>query len=101
MIGDRLKDIRSDFGDTQQKLADKLNVSRYTVQSWEQGKSSPSNEMLVKICRMYNVSSDFLLGLSDADPVFFTRREQKLNQENLKILRKFEDFLINEQSNNQ
>ena len=55
MIGDRLKDIRSDFGDTQQKLADKLNVSRYTVQSWEQGKSSPSNEMLVKICRMYNV----------------------------------------------
>ena len=43
----------------------------------------------------------FLLGLSDADPVFFTRREQKLNQENLKILRKFEDFLINEQSNNQ
>lgn len=97
MIGDRLKEIRGDFGDTQQDLANKLNVSKFTVQSWEQEKSSPSHELLVKICRLYGVSSDFLLGLSDVDPVFSARREQKLNDENLNTLRKFENFLINEQ----
>ena len=99
MIGDRLKEIRKDYGDTQQRLADKLQVSRFTVQSWEQGKSEANHDTLVAICRLYQVSSDYLLGLSDDDPLYVKNlQQQSLSPENLATLKHFENFLIAEQS---
>ena len=43
MIGERLAEVRKDHGDTQQTLAAKLNVTKYTVSSWEQEKSEPNH----------------------------------------------------------
>ena len=62
MIGERLAEIRKDHGDTQQTLADKLQVSKFTVSNWEQEKSEPDHEMLIQICKLYFVSADYLLG---------------------------------------
>lgn len=88
MKGDRLAEVRSFHGDTQATLAEKLNVTRFTVASWEQEKSSPSHEMLVKICRMYDVSSDFLLDLTRTErPQGFTRDEEAA------LVEEFEEFL--------
>lgn len=98
MIGERLKEVRNDHKDTQQMLADKLQVSKSTIQSWEQENSSPSHDLLVCICRLYNVSADFLLGLKADDPIFVTGREKELTSENLFLLRRFEDFLLAEQN---
>lgn len=99
MIGERLQEIRKDHGDTQQTLADKLNVSLYAVRCWEQDKSAPGHDTLVAICRLYQVSSDYLLGLSDDDPLYTQKRQQQsLSPENLATLKRFEDFLIAEQS---
>ncbi len=95
MIGERLSEIRKDNKDKQADLAKKLNVSLSTVRSWEQGKSSPPHEALVKICKMYSVSSDFLLGLSDDDPLYAKlRKTTPLSNENQIKLREFEDFLL-------
>lgn len=94
MIGDRLKELRHDHNDTQEDLAEKLNISKFTVQSWEQGKSEPNHDMLVSICRLYHVSSDFLLGLSDDDPVFYHTREMRLSPESRTLLKEFSDFLF-------
>ena len=74
MIGERLAEIRKDHNDTQKDLAEKMNVVVHTVSSWEQEKSEPNHEMLVKICRLYSVSADYLLGLSDVDPAYIRRR---------------------------
>jgi len=93
MIGERLQEIRRDHGDTQRSLAIRLRVSKPTVQAWELGKSSPSHEMLVTICRMYEVSSDYLLGLTDTDPAYIKRKQESLNKENLAALRSYEEFL--------
>ncbi len=102
MIGERLQEIRKDHGDTQQTLAEKLNVSLYAVRCWEQDKSAPGHETLVAICRLYQVSSDYLLGLSDEDQLYTQKRQQhSLSPENLAALKKFETFLISEQSKNQ
>ena len=102
MIGERLQEIRKDHGDTQQTLADKLNVSLYAVRCWEQDKSAPGHDTLVSICRLYQVSSDYLLGLSDDDPLYTQKRQQQsLSPENLATLKRFEDFLITEQSKSQ
>lgn len=98
MIGERLQDIRKDHSDTQQDLADKLHASLYAVRCWEQGKSDPSHDTLVAICKLYGVSADYLLGLTDEDPIYSQRRQKNnLNQENLATLKRFEAFLYNEQ----
>lgn len=95
MIGERLSEIRKDHGDTQADLAARLNVSLAAVRSWEQEKSSPSHEMLVSICQLYHISSDYLLGLSDVDPAYAQRkRRDKLTREELVELLKYEEYLI-------
>ena len=99
MIGERLQEIRRDHGDTQQSLASKLRVSKPTVQAWELGKSSPSHDMLVTICRMYEVSADYLLGLTNIDPAYVKRRHETLNADNLAALKSYEEFLHWKQRN--
>lgn len=95
MIGERLSEIRKDHADTQMALAEQLGVSLFTVRAWEQEKSSPSHEMLVALCRLYNVSSDYLLGLSDVDPAYSQRRRlEQFSAEELRKLAEYEEFLL-------
>ena len=93
MIGGRLAEVRKDHGDTQQTLADKLNVTKHTVSSWEQEKSEPYHEMLIKICKLYGVSSDYLLGLSNIDPAYVKNRAETLSKEDQALMKEFESFL--------
>ena len=97
MYGSRLKDIRKDHGDTQEELAKKLNVSTATVSKWEQGANDPNFETLCQICRMYEVSADFLLGLSDDDPLFTKKKRSKLSAESRNTLELFEKFLLQQE----
>ena len=93
MFRERLQEIRNDHHDTQLQLSKKLGVAKSSVSNWEQGKSEPGFDILCKICQIYDVSSDFLLGLSDEDPML----KGPLNKENTEMLRKFEAFLLSEQ----
>ncbi len=95
MIGERLSEVRKNFKETQADLAAYLQVSLSTIRSWEQEKSSPDHEFLVKICKHYHVSSDFLLGLSNIDPVY--EQQQRLKQfsdKEIRQLKDFEEFLL-------
>ena len=93
VIGERLAEIRKDHGDTQQTLADKLNVSKFTVSNWEQGKSAPDHGSLIRICQLYHVSSDYLLGLSDDDPLLSKQKRDVLCQQDQELLKEMEAFL--------
>lgn len=95
MIGELLAEVRKDHRDTQASLAQKLHVTISAVRSWEQNKSSPPHETLVSICRLYQVSADYLLGLTRIDPVYTQQRRLKnFSQEELDQLRAFEEFLM-------
>lgn len=95
MIGERLSEVRKDHGDTQASLAEKLNVSLFAIRSWEQEKSAPSHEMLVNICKLYQILSDYLLGLSNIDPIYEQRwRLESFDQHELEALREYEQFLL-------
>lgn len=95
MIGERLAEMRKDHGDTQATLARRLGVSLPTVRAWEQEKSSPSHEMLVELCRLYHVSSDYLLGLTDEDPAYVRHhRQTHLTAKEVAELKTFEDYLL-------
>lgn len=65
MLNKRLKEIRTSLELTQQEMADKLNISRVRYNQYETGKRQPDNEMLRIISNCLNVSTDYLLGLSD------------------------------------
>ena len=95
MIGERLSEIRKDHRHTQVDLANLLGVTLSTVRSWEQEKSSPSHDLLVAICRLYHISSDYLLGLSDVDPVYERERKRKrFTERELAALRDYEEYLL-------
>lgn len=65
MLGDRLRRLREERGYTQVELAELLDLgSQAQVWRWESGKQKPSSDAVVKLAIFFDVSSDFLLGLS-------------------------------------
>ncbi len=66
MLGKRINELRIAFGWNQVQLADKLNISKQTVSNWENENIQPSIEMLVRLAKLFHVSTDYLLGLDDA-----------------------------------
>ena len=52
-------------GKSQTAVADAIGVSKQCVSDYKSGKSVPSIETLFLLCKVLDVSSDFLLGLSD------------------------------------
>lgn len=61
----RLKDLRNKMNLTQAELAKKLSLTRASVNAWEMGLSAPSTPFIVELSRLFNVSTDYLLGLDD------------------------------------
>lgn len=64
-FNERLKEIRRECGMTQKDVYTILKVSPNCYASWEQGRTQPDVESLKKLCRIYEVSADYLLGLKD------------------------------------
>lgn len=56
----RIKAIRKTLGFTQQEFADRLNIQRGSIASYETGRISPSNATISLICKELNVSEDWL-----------------------------------------
>ena len=65
MIPDRIKELREKNNYTQSSLAKKLNVTRSSVNAWEMGISMPSTALIVELSKLFRVSTDYLLGLSE------------------------------------
>lgn len=66
-FSEKLKNLRVEHGDTQSALATKLNVSQNAVYNWENGKREPNLETILKIADIYDVSTDYLMGLDNKD----------------------------------
>lgn len=60
-----ISDLRKEYGWTQTELANKLNVSQQAVSKYEKGEREPDIDVLLRIANIFNVSSDYLLGLSE------------------------------------
>lgn len=64
-FSERIKSLRQLNGLTQAGLAEAINVSLSTISAYEAGKQSPNSEIILKICKKYEVSADWLLGLDE------------------------------------
>lgn len=69
MLSKRIYEIRMSFGWTQVQLAQKLGVTKQTVSNWENDNIQPSIDMLIKISKIFNVSTDYLLGLTPTNSI--------------------------------
>ena len=65
-INELIKELRKKDGMTQDDLAEKLNCNRQKIADWERGKCTPSAYDIVILTEIFNVSSDYLLGLTNA-----------------------------------
>lgn len=65
MLGQRINELRKERGWNQVDLAKKLNITKQTVSNWENDNIQPSVEMLIRISKVFGVSTDYLLGLDD------------------------------------
>lgn len=65
MIYERMKDIRTYFGNTQKELASILGVSRSTYAGWENGLDAIILPKLNDFCNYYGVSLDYICGLTN------------------------------------
>ena len=109
---DRLKDLREYKNYKQAYVAEYLNISQQVYSRYESGKHELPVLYLEPLSKLYNVSTDYLLGLSVTKDDITTLSEQKygnrmlkellndissLDSENIVLLNAFIDFLITRQ----
>jgi transcriptional regulator with XRE-family HTH domain len=83
LIGERIKDRRIKLNIAQKALAAQVGVSASAINQFEKGEKVPSTSTLIKLAEALDVSSDYLLGVSDNDKIFIDR----------KVKRAFDDFI--------
>ena len=64
-VGKRVKELRQENNLTQQQMADTLGIDRSNYSKYELGKLEISNEMLVKLAKFFDVTTDYILGLEE------------------------------------
>lgn len=60
LVGQKLKEQRLQQNETQESIAIKLGVSRQTISNWENGKTLPDIDSLIKLSQIYQLSIDEL-----------------------------------------
>ena len=68
-IGDRLRELREDMELSQENVANELGIALGTISKYENimdmDPGPISSENIVKLAKLYNVSADYLLGLTE------------------------------------
>lgn len=73
---ERLKELRKNKNLTQQELADLINVNRVTYRNYETGLSEPKFRTLLDLSKIFNVTSDYLLGITDENDLEANHNKQ-------------------------
>ena len=79
----RFKELRKGRSLKQGDIADIFNTDRSTIGKWEQGRSTPTVEMLTVIANYFGVSTDYLLGISDVKEEMPTNKKEPINTDGL------------------
>ena len=67
MRGDRVRELRRVAGKTQQQLAQEINVQQGHISQIEAGQTEPSVEVLAKLARALQTTTDYLIGMEESE----------------------------------
>lgn len=65
MLYRRIRDLREDSDKTQKELSKILNCSQQVYSNYELGQRDIPTDILIKLSKYYNVSVDYILGLTE------------------------------------
>ena len=108
----RLKQLRQKHKLTQSELADILGLKPTAISNYESKRNEPSFDKLIALSKYFDVSCDYLLGISDAylpiggevldkDIVEFFNLYQQLDEESTKEIRQFINYLLYRQTHHE
>ena len=60
-FAEKILNLRTEYGYSQETLAEKLNVSRQAVSKWESGATLPETDKVIALSDFFGVSTDYLL----------------------------------------
>ena len=60
-FAEKILNLRTEYGYSQETLAEKLNVSRQAVSKWESGATLPETDKIITLSNFFGVSTDYLL----------------------------------------
>jgi len=86
-FGSKLKQLRIDKGLSQPQLAERIGISKGMISAYENTSRYPSNDILIKIARVFRVSTDYLLGVERNKTIDIS----KLNDKQTEIITKLVD----------
>lgn len=106
----RLKQLRQKHKLTQSELADLLGLKPTAISNYESKRNEPSFEKLIALSKYFDVSCDYLLGISDAylpiggevldkDIVEFFNLYQQLNENGAKEVNNYAKYILYRQEN--
>lgn len=82
-LGNNIYNLRKEKGLSQEKLAEKVNVTRQTISNWELGETSPNPEQLILLSKALGKSIDDLVGNEIEQP---KSKEKEERTKNLKCI---------------
>ncbi|MBO5994733.1 MAG: helix-turn-helix transcriptional regulator [Firmicutes bacterium] len=80
----RLKELRNNFGVSQEKIGEYIGCSGAVYSRYETGARQPSIEVMIKLAQYFGVSLDYLVGNKDFE-------ETSLSEREIEILKAFRD----------
>ena len=85
-ISDRIRELRAQTSMTQKELSSAIGVSVKSLQCWEYGTKIPATPAVVDLAKVFNVSTDYLLGVSRANTSFSIARDERSLLEDYRAL---------------
>lgn len=89
MIGEKLRQLRSEKGNTQLELAKAVDVSVKTVKNWESDINDPDLSHAIAIADYYDITIDELVGRDIGDHLLLNNLDESDRNRMRKIYRTF------------
>lgn len=86
----RIKKLRKEKALTQKELSEILGLDQTTVSKWELGKAIPDSAMLIRLSDFFDVSTDYLLGISS---LYYPDKIKNLNENSVELSRDGKELL--------
>lgn len=81
VLSEKILKLRKSKGMSQDELGEQLGVSRQSVSKWESGQATPELDKIMKIARVFDITTDYLLKPNETDELLLKttilEREQK------------------------
>lgn len=95
LLGKRLRKVREKEGLSQKRAAKIFGLTNYQLSRYETGQSNPAPDLISKFANYYDITSDYLLGLSDEPSLTETQYREAL-EEYEELIKELEPLLPEE-----